>query len=144
MKDPRMKNLRNLTTIVFLCGALAGCGDALSEAFGFKKQVPDEFVVVTRPPLVLPPEYNLRPPGENDKRPPVISGTDLARSIAFPQSAGATEVNTTEADVLAKASDDKPYGDGIREQIENERQGTASETPEIIEQLVKDAGNTAQ
>ena len=144
MKELRMKNLSKIATSMLLCGALAGCGDGLAEAFGFKKSTPDEFNVVTRPPLIMPPEYNLRPPGSEDARPPVLTGTDLARGIAFGVPAVPQTVNATEAEVLAKASDGKTYGDGIREQIEMERQGTASETPEIIQQLVKDAESTAQ
>jgi len=144
MKEPRMKNLSKIATSMLLCVGLAGCGDGLADAFGFKKSTPDEFNVVTRPPLILPPEYNLRPPGSEDERPPVLTGTDLARGIAFGVPATPESLNASESDVLAKASDGKTYGDGIREQIEMERQGTASETPEIIQQLIKDAENTAQ
>ncbi|HEX6012331.1 MAG TPA: DUF3035 domain-containing protein [Geminicoccaceae bacterium] len=42
---------------------LAGCGDTtVQERLGLGKRVPDEFQVVRRAPLVLPPDYNLRPP----------------------------------------------------------------------------------
>ncbi len=55
---------------VILCLAvLAGCTD-LKRGLGFEKNVPDEFRVVTRPPLTLPPDYNLRPPGESVSRTP--------------------------------------------------------------------------
>jgi hypothetical protein len=43
--------------------ALAGCGTrTVQETLGVGKRAPDEFQVVRRAPLVLPPDYNLRPP----------------------------------------------------------------------------------
>jgi hypothetical protein len=42
---------------------LAGCGGGtVAESLGMGKRAPDEFQVVRRAPLVLPPDYNLRPP----------------------------------------------------------------------------------
>ncbi len=48
----------------FLLGAslsLAGC-DSLRDQIGVSKQPPDEFAVATKAPLIIPPDYNLRPP----------------------------------------------------------------------------------
>lgn len=42
--------------------ALAGCG-SFKSALGLDRHVPDETQVVARPPLTLPPDYTLRPPG---------------------------------------------------------------------------------
>ena len=41
--------------------ALSGCG-GLREAAGLSKKSPDEFAVTTKAPLVIPPDFNLRPP----------------------------------------------------------------------------------
>jgi len=52
---------------VILAGALvatvglAGCNSTRS-ALGMTKVTPDEFRVVTKAPLVVPPDYSLRPP----------------------------------------------------------------------------------
>lgn len=44
--------------------ALTGCGNAtLQERLGMTRRAPDEFQVVRRQPLVLPPDYSLRQPG---------------------------------------------------------------------------------
>jgi hypothetical protein len=40
---------------------LIGC-DTIREAVGNGKEAPDEFAVVTKAPLIIPPDYNLRPP----------------------------------------------------------------------------------
>ena len=62
--------------------ALMGCG-SIREAAGLGKQGPDEFAVVTKQPLVIPPEYNLRPP--RDGAPPTnqVAPTDAAQSALF-------------------------------------------------------------
>ena len=49
---------------------LAGCGgDTLADALGTSKNAPDEFSVVTKAPLVIPPDYSLRPPEPGAPRP---------------------------------------------------------------------------
>ena len=42
--------------------ALAGCSGTVQEKLGLGKRAPDEFQVVRRAPLILPPDYSLRPP----------------------------------------------------------------------------------
>ncbi|MBE6452631.1 MAG: DUF3035 domain-containing protein [Alphaproteobacteria bacterium] len=50
---------------LIVCGlvmlALNACGTLTKEKLGFGKTAPDEFMVSTRKPLSLPPEYDLRP-----------------------------------------------------------------------------------
>ena len=41
--------------------ALAACSSLREEA-GLTKQSPDEFAVTTKAPLIIPPDFNLRPP----------------------------------------------------------------------------------
>jgi hypothetical protein len=53
--------LTGMATFVALAFALSGC-DTIRSAAGITKQTPDEFAVVTKAPLVIPPDYNLRPP----------------------------------------------------------------------------------
>ncbi|MCF6221712.1 MAG: DUF3035 domain-containing protein [Robiginitomaculum sp.] len=42
-----------------------GCASA-GKALGMTKTTPNEFNILTKPPLVVPPEYNLRPPREGE------------------------------------------------------------------------------
>jgi hypothetical protein len=48
--------------------ALSGCTDT-RRALGLEKSTPDEFNVVSRAPLSLPPDYRLRPPQPGATRP---------------------------------------------------------------------------
>ncbi len=55
---------RRIGFAALLVGAvtlLAGC-DTIREATGNDKQPPDEFAVLTKAPLIIPPDFNLRPP----------------------------------------------------------------------------------
>ena len=58
--------------------ALAGCQSA-SRAFGIAKVTPDEFRVVTKAPLTLPPDYSLRPPEPGEPRPQELQPESAAR-----------------------------------------------------------------
>lgn len=53
--------MRRVALIFLLPFALTAC-DTVREQMGMSKQAPDEFQVVTKAPLVMPPEFNLRPP----------------------------------------------------------------------------------
>ena len=57
---------------------LAGC-DTASKAFGLSKVTPDEFRVVTKAPLTLPPDYSLRPPAPGEPRPQELQPESAAR-----------------------------------------------------------------
>lgn len=56
-----MRALKTLAAVLLLAGAAAGCG-SLREAAGLAKKSPDEFAVSTKAPLIIPPDFNLRPP----------------------------------------------------------------------------------
>lgn len=60
---------RTLLIGLTLASALLATGcTSMSKAVGMRKTTPNEFNILTKPPLVVPPEYNLRPPmaGELD------------------------------------------------------------------------------
>ena len=73
-------NLTRVATAALLIGAagLAGC-DSASNALGISKVTPDEFRVVTKAPLVLPPDYSLRPPAPGEPRPQELQPESAAR-----------------------------------------------------------------
>ncbi len=56
-----MRLLCTLLTLSLAATALSGC-DGLRQAAGLNKKSPDEFAVTTKAPLVIPPDFNLRPP----------------------------------------------------------------------------------
>ncbi len=62
--------------------ALTAC-EGVRKQFGLTKQSPDEFRVVARAPLSLPPNYALRPPEPGAVRPQEGTATQQARQAVF-------------------------------------------------------------
>ena len=56
-----MKFLQAALALCLCTSVLSGC-DSLRSAAGLVKKSPDEFAVTTKAPLVIPPDFNLRPP----------------------------------------------------------------------------------
>jgi len=55
--------MRTASLALPLLAALLLCGcQSLREEAGMTKQSPDEFAVVTKAPLIIPPDFNLHPP----------------------------------------------------------------------------------
>lgn len=72
---------------------LSGC-DTAREAFGLEKQMPDEFTVVTKAPLVLPPDFTLRPPQPGASRPQEMSPRERAQTaLSSSRREGAGQTN---------------------------------------------------
>ena len=64
-----MRNILRGCVLLGVACTLASC-DSIRDAAGLTKQPPDEFAVVTKAPLTLPPDYSLRPPQPRTRRPP--------------------------------------------------------------------------
>ena len=64
--------------------ALSGCNTA-SKALGLSKVTPDEFRIVTKAPLVVPPDYALRPPAPGEPRPQELQPDSAARAVLVGQ-----------------------------------------------------------
>ncbi len=62
--------------------ALCGC-DTIRDAAGMSKTPPDEFAVLTKAPLVVPPDYNLMPPKPGAAPTNQIQPTEAAQTALF-------------------------------------------------------------
>lgn len=62
--------------------AVAGCS-GIREQFSLTSKPPDEFRVVTRAPLAIPPDFTLRPPTPGEARPQEGTATQQARTAIF-------------------------------------------------------------
>jgi hypothetical protein len=68
--------------VLGLALVLGGC-DSFYRAIGKEKVVPDEFAVVSRAPLAVPPDFALRPPRIGAQRPQEVPPVDQARQTVF-------------------------------------------------------------
>ena len=78
MSANRLASTALMVALTGLAASLSGCQTA-SKAFGLSKIAPDEFRVVTKAPLILPPDYALRPPAPGEPRPEELQPESAAR-----------------------------------------------------------------
>jgi len=102
---------------------LAGC-DTIRSAAGQDKQPPDEFAVVTKAPLIIPPDYNLRPPKPGAAPQNEVEPSEAAQQSLFGTGAGtqATEANLSEGEKSLLANAGAQNADpAIRQDIATDR-----------------------
>lgn len=84
---------------------LAGCSD-VTDTLGLGRNPPDEFAVVDRPPLAMPPDFDLRPPKPGAPRPQDMSTNKRASTMLF--GSGAAVANTPDRHDAFMAADGTP------------------------------------
>ena len=89
-----------LTTCAII--ALTACSEGTKQDLGLANTAPDEFAVVTRAPLSVPPDYTLRPPRPGAGRPMEMSTQDQARQTVF----GVEDVQPSSAKTAERPSGD--------------------------------------
>jgi hypothetical protein len=128
-----------------LVGALglAGCSSA-SKALGMSKVTPDEFRVVSKAPLVVPPDFSLRPPAPGEPRPQELQPESAAREAllgarsAEARSGGekalASRAGADNADPLIRYVVDDEFGNvahkdrGFADKVMFWRRGSSTDT----------------
>ena len=116
------RSLARLSVPVTAALLLAGCGDgSLTRTFGLTRDAPDEFTVLTRAPLSMPPDYTLRPPQPGAPRPQEQSERAGAETALVPEAALAaprsTALSRGQASLL-RATGGAPAD--IRQQVDQE------------------------
>lgn len=118
---------------------LAACDNAsVRETVGLTREAPDEFRVVSRPPLSVPPEFNLRPPAAPGEE----SGA-AAETPAFREAQGIvlgnpppSNVGKTNADSSFLARAGGTMADpNIRSTLSAEEAARAPEEQSVLEKL---------
>jgi len=119
--------------------SLSACSDT-RKALGYDKAPPDEFRIVSRAPLSLPPDYALRPPQPGVSRPQEQSTQEQARqaligNTAPPRSVVPPGASAGEAALLAKVG--APRSDPrIRELVDRESTAIADADRSFFDRLV--------
>ena len=98
-------NRAALAALLLAGVGLGGCNHAAS-AFGLNKVTPDEFRVVAKAPLVIPPDYSLRPPKPGEPRPQELQPESAARLAMLGEREGEAR-SDGEKLLVAKAGADK-------------------------------------
>lgn len=143
------KLLTRSTTLLLCCGmaiALAGCGGDVRRSLGLTKQSPDEFRVVSRAPLSVPPSFSLRPPAPGAQRPQEASPEQRARQAVFrveereqtaalPEEGVDDSLSTGERSLLREAGADRADPD-IRQKVERETRQINEESRDFADMLI--------
>lgn len=137
------RNLRiviNALAGLALVAALGGCS-GLSESLGFGKKSPDEFTVVKRAPLVLPPNYNLRPPQPGAPRPQELQPAESARAALVASAGGGTRRQASQPysqgeSAILRAANADAAEPNIREIIERETTALVAKNESFTDRLL--------
>ena len=121
---------------------LAGCDDT-KQAFGLDRTVPDEFAVVPRAPLSMPPDYSLPPPRPGVRRPQEQPTRGQAEGLVFGQAVAAGAVDAASADpggtgqtaLLSRAGADQ-IEPGIRRTVDEESTALVRADESFVDDLI--------
>lgn len=117
-----MSQMRKITSLLILGASLAGlsaCSGA-KEKLGLVKDAPDEFAVIRRAPLVVPPELARLPvPQPGAPRPQEKSAQELAAEAVF----GENVPQSVEDDI----AENDLFADVPRDNVKSASQPTAAE-----------------
>ena len=125
--------------------ALGGCG-GVRQSLGLVRTSPDEFAVVAKPPLVLPPDFGLRPPVPG--APPLAAQADpvVQAATALATVAPATAANrqapagrdglTAAENALLGAAGVAATDPGIRQRVDLEAAQLVDKNRNFVQRLL--------
>lgn len=144
----RLRSIRALGRAGLLLAvgvALSACGD-VKQQLGFTRESPDEFTVLQRAPLSLPPDFALRPPQPGAVRPQEGSEKDRARDALLGRTSknpkvyareleANTRISTGEKTLLTRAGANEAEAN-IRDTVDRESTTLAKEMQSFTDHLV--------
>ncbi|MBI1179865.1 MAG: DUF3035 domain-containing protein [Alphaproteobacteria bacterium] len=125
----------SLALALVAAGSLSGCG-GVKDALGASKYPPDEFAVVSKRALVIPPDYNLRPPGPNQPKPKEADPSEMALLAMFPEAKSQLPSGSPAETQLLNASGGATADADVRSDLSP--QGTVVNKGGFTEQLLYD------
>ncbi len=129
-----------LVGLMLLGPVLSGCGE-VRNALGQDKQPPDEFAVVARAPLSVPPNFALRPPTPGAQRPQEPLKRHGARDLIVKSTGAAATSGTNTAGTSADNTLRRLLGTdqaepGIRETVNRETAAFVYADQQLIDKIL--------
>jgi hypothetical protein len=104
-----MRKMIGAVAMLGALGVLSACASSKATGFG-NRNAPNEFAVTRSPPLVIPPDFALRPPRPGQPRPQEQSAATQALAAMF----GGTAQTSPAQQGLIDAAGGTPPENGIR------------------------------
>jgi hypothetical protein len=132
-----MKQAKLLLTLG-LCASLVGCGESITESLGLGRNPPDEFAVVDRPSLALPPDFSLKPPKPGAPRPQEINMRERATTVLFGDAvlSDKTSDKSSGEKALLDAAGAGRAEPGIRQMVDKEASEKVVTSQRLIDELL--------
>lgn len=117
---------------VFMLSACEGT----KETLGLNRQSPDEFAVVKRAPLALPPNYALRPPNPGAPRPQEQAAADQAKAAMFGQTPSIDRTLSRGESVLLQRVGTDTIDPEIRRKVDAETATRVDKNKPIVDKIL--------
>jgi predicted small secreted protein len=128
-----MKNNRFMLACVALL-ALSAC-NTMKKELGVGRNSPDEFMVVKRAPLSLPPDYSLRPPSDSDVA-PASDASNQAKALLMGEGAEETAASGGSENALLDQMGAEKANPEIRSIINEENGYIAVKNEKLVDKLI--------
>lgn len=136
----RNKAMRNIFILLSAVVLVTGCSNA-REQLGLNRSAPDEFKVVKRAPLVVPPSFELVPPQPGAARPQEQEPAQIARQTVLGETAGDDPDGLSEAEAaLLNQTAAYQAQPGIRQIVDAESQHEDDSDKPVAERLLGISG----
>ncbi len=126
--------MNKMTTLLVTGGLIVALGACTSSRSGARANAPDEFRVVKKAPLVVPPEYNLRPPTPGQAQPFEVDEARAGVATAFGTTIGA-DASLSERALVAAAGANS-VNPIIREQVDYEEARIIRKSQSISDKVI--------
>lgn len=124
-----MKTQLTLLALGAVCLATTACSSGRAGS-----RTPDEFRVVTKAPLIVPPDYSLRPPGAGQSLPAEVEAAQNDNAAAFGATLG---VNASASErALVAAADANAVSPLIRTAVDYEEFKTIRKSPSVADRIL--------
>jgi hypothetical protein len=123
--------------VCFLALSLSTACEGTKDQLGLTRTAPDEFAVMKRAPLEIPPDYSLRPPRPGAARPQEMDPEKKAEKALFGENkaSGSTAPENGETALLQQAGTDIAQPD-IRSWIDRETSIITPKEKPVAERLI--------
>ena len=130
-----MKRFNSIFLLALGAMTLSACETA-QEQLGLTREAPDEFKVVKRAPLEMPPSYSLRPPRPGAARPQEQATVDEARETVIGNVGAQATTPAGSESVLLQAAGATNSDPNIRRKVDEESANMVDENQPVIDKLI--------